>query len=373
MIQIYADGILAYDSRLENYDLIGLKVTTGLNVGGTAEITMPPGHPAFNYFIDYRTIVTIYRDGALRFRGRALYSVDNYHGQRTITCEGEMCLLRDGLYDPYPGIVPDRVTDLNLPTNVFTGALEAYNSQVEEFKRFKIGTISLTDYEDDPQMGGGYIRISVANATPVLDIINKLVEICGGYIVFTTDEDGARVINWLDSLTNRSRQEIEFGKNLLDFSSSGSNNTQLATGIIPYGKEKNGYRTNILGALVNGEAYDKSYIIDEEAQALRGTIMTTRVWDDIGDETKLYNAAKAYLAQLTNPVTALTLTAMDLSHMDKDMGSFKVGDWIRVISAPHKVDEYFQLSQMTEDMINPSQSTINLGKKTETLTGARQK
>ena len=100
--------------------------------------------------------------------------------------------------------------------------------------------------------------------------------------------------------------------------------------------------------------------------------MTTHVWDDIGDETKLYNAAKAYLAQLTNPVTALTLTAMDLSHMDKDMGSFKVGDWIRVISAPHKVDEYFQLSQMTEDMINPSQSTINLGKKTETLTGARE-
>ena len=72
MIQVYADGVLAYDSRLEGYALAGLKITNGLNVGGTAEIILPRDHPAYNYFVAYKTVVTIYRDGVLRFRGRSI-------------------------------------------------------------------------------------------------------------------------------------------------------------------------------------------------------------------------------------------------------------------------------------------------------------
>jgi hypothetical protein len=371
MIQVYADNVLAYDSRLEEYDLVGLKVTTGLNIGGTAEITMPPGHPAFNYFIDYRTIVTIYRDGALRFRGRALYSADTYHGQRTITCEGEMCLFRDGIFDPFQGKNPENNSDVDYAANIFTQALDAYNSQVEEFKRFELAMISLVP--DGTHIGNGYVRLSDICPTPlpVLDVFNKLVELCGGYMVFSSREDGTRGISWLSTLNNRSRQEIEFGENLLDFSSTGGSNTQLATGIIPYGPKdpETGDRMTIQNATIDGLVYRQNYIIDEEAQALRGTIMTTAVWENVWDPVMLYDKAKAYLSQLTSPVTALTLTAMDLSHLDKDVDSFRVGDLIRVKSAPHRVDEYFQLSQLTEDLLDPSQSTISLGKSVPTLTG----
>ena len=100
MIQIFTDNVLAYDSRLERFDLLNLEITTGLNVGGTATITMPWDHPAYNSFVSYRTIVTIYRDGELRFRGRALFPDDTYPQQRTVTCEGELCLLKDGIIRP---------------------------------------------------------------------------------------------------------------------------------------------------------------------------------------------------------------------------------------------------------------------------------
>ena len=40
--EIFQNDVLIYDSRLEEYDLLELTVTTGLNVGGTAEIVMPP-------------------------------------------------------------------------------------------------------------------------------------------------------------------------------------------------------------------------------------------------------------------------------------------------------------------------------------------
>ena len=87
MIQVYADNSLVYDSRLEDYSLLGLKVTTGLNKGGTAEIVMPPHHPAYNIFSSYKTVVTVYRDGLLLFRGRSLYPMDDFYNRRTITCE----------------------------------------------------------------------------------------------------------------------------------------------------------------------------------------------------------------------------------------------------------------------------------------------
>ena len=133
MIQITADGALVYDSRLEEYSLAGLKVTGGLNKGGTAEITMPLGHPAYYNFIGYRTVVAIYRDGVLRFRGHALYPVNDYNNNRTIVCEGELCFLQDAVSRPY--------LHQDSPANIFAAVVGEYNDQVDAFKRFKVGTV----------------------------------------------------------------------------------------------------------------------------------------------------------------------------------------------------------------------------------------
>lgn len=100
MIQAYADDNLIYDSRLEDYWLLELTATTGASISGTATIKMPAGHPAYNLFTSYRTVVTIYRDKELIFRGRALYPSDDFYNRRTITCEGERGFLRDGVIRP---------------------------------------------------------------------------------------------------------------------------------------------------------------------------------------------------------------------------------------------------------------------------------
>ena len=78
MIQLYVDDELVYDSRVKNTALIGLKAQMGLNKGGAATIVLPPKHPAYNKFVSYRSVVTIYRDGVLRFRGRVLYPTDDF-------------------------------------------------------------------------------------------------------------------------------------------------------------------------------------------------------------------------------------------------------------------------------------------------------
>lgn len=352
MIQVFADGQVVYDSRLEQYDLISLKVTTGLNVGGTAEIQMAADHPAYNYFTSYKTIVTIYRDGELLFRGRALYSADNFTRQRTITCEGELCFLRDTINRPYLYQAS--------PRSCFVTLIGAHNKATDAEKRFLVGDVTVTDAND-------YIRVESESAETTLATLNKLLERCGGYIVFTDDEDGNRVIHWLEALDSRSSQSIEFGENLLDFSSTGANTTSLATGLVPYGARNEETKKRLTIESVNG---GKDYIIDEEAQAVRGTIITTATWDDVTEPANLLKKARAYLDDAKVFITSLELTALDLSYLDRSIDSFSVGDMIRVFSPPHGINEDFQLTKKTEDLLNPAQSRVTLGKDIQSLTSA---
>lgn len=351
MIQAYADDNLIYDSRLEDYGLLELTATTGASISGTATIKMPAGHPAYNLFTSYRTVVTIYRDKELIFRGRALYPSDDFYNRRTITCEGERGFLRDGVIRPY--VYQDA------PDAIFTHIIGLYNAQVESFKQFVVGTITVTD-------ANNYVRLEHESAEQVSDTIDKLVERCGGYIVFTTNAAGERVINWLEDPGYQSGQVIEFGENLLDFART-DENTDLATVIIPYGAkdEETGQRVTIESI---NDGVD--FIQDEDAVALRGVVARAVYWDDVTLPENLLRKAQQYLATSKNMVTALELTAVDLHDMDKDIDTFTVGDYVRVRSKPHGVDDLFRLEERTYDLLNPANGKVTLGKSISTLTGA---
>lgn len=351
MIRVYADGELIYDPRLEGYELLGLTAEVGLNKGGTAEIVLPPGHPAYNSFISYRTIVEIYRRDELVFRGRALYPTDDFDNQRTITCEGERCFLRDAVIQPY--------LYQTSPEVIFTDVITRYNKQVEPFKRFRIGVITAKDPND-------YQRIESESATPISEVIDKLVEYVGGYVVFTTAPDGQRVINWYGSLDEMCSQTIEFGENLLDFSSTGAN-TELATVIYPYGakNEETGERVTIKD--VNG---GKLYVQDDEAVALRGTIAAVVFWDDVTLAKNLLTKARKYLQTSKLIVTSLELSALDLSSVDVDIESLHIGTNIRVLSKPHGVDGVFLLTSRKYNFFNAGEDKVVLGKDIVTLTGS---
>lgn len=351
IVQVYADDMLVYDNRLDDYALLGLRVTTALNKGGTAEIVMPPNHPAYNSFVSYRTVVTVYRDGVLLFRGRSLYPIDDFYNRRTIVCEGERGFLRDGVLRPY--LYQDA------PAAIFTDIISLYNAQVEAFKQFTVGTVTVTDPNN-------YIRIENESAEHFSDTIDKLVSRCGGYIVFTTNTSGQRVINWYAELGYQSSQVIEFGENLLDFVRSDAN-TDLATVIIPYGAKDEATGERVTIESVN-DGLD--FIQDYDAVALRGVIAKAVYWDDITQPANLLSKAQQYLANSKMIITSLTLSAVDLSALDKNIDSFRVGDSVRVRSKPHKVDSDFRLAERTYDLLNPALDTVTMGKEVTTLTGS---
>jgi phage minor structural protein len=286
----------------------------------------------------------------LRFRGRALYPVDDYDNQRTVICEGELCFFQDAIARPY--LYEED------PAAIFANLVQTYNSQVEAFKRFKLGDVTVTDPNN-------YVRLESEDAEPVLSVINKLLERCGGYIVFTTDpKDGQRVVHWLASVGRRSGQAIEAGENLFELSRSGAN-TELATALLPYGAKDEATGMRITIASVNG---GRDYITDAAAVAIRGTIMQTVTWDDVTEPSILLQKARQQLDESKLVVTSLTLTALDLSYIDKTVDSYELGDYIRLVSRAHGLNEEFQLTEQTEDLLNPGNDLINLGKEIRTLT-----
>lgn len=351
MIRVYAENTLIYDPNLIGYELLELEVTIGLNKAGTAKIVMPASHFAYDMFISQRTLITIHQNGELLFRGRVLYVTDDWDRNRTLTCEGERCFFCDSVLEPYL-----YQTD---PGAIFSDVVRRHNEQVDTFKQFRVGAVTVKDPND-------YIRLESESADQMSDVLDKLVERVGGYITFTTDSDGQRVINWLASLDHESGQVIEFGENLLDYSATGAN-TEMATVIFPYGAkdETTGQRVTI-EAVNNG----LRYIQDDDAVAIRGRIAKVFYWDDVTLAKNLLTKARKQLDVSKMLVTTLELTAIDLSILDASIDALHVGDNVRVKSAPHGVDELFRLTERTYNLFHPEEDRIVLGKDLITLTSA---
>ena len=351
MILLYFDDTLVYDSRVESYAILGLTAQIGLNKGGTATIILPPGHPAYDEFEPYRTVVSIVRDDELRFRGRVLYHTDDFMRNRTLTCEGERCFLRDGILRAY--------TYKDTPKNIFIDVIGRYNAQVEVFKQFVVGTI-------DSAISNDELVFESEEAESFASVVDKLVELCGGYIVFTTNDLGQRVINWYADVNYSNDQVIEFGANLVDLSSTTAN-TDLATVIIPYGAkdETTGARLTIKS--VND---DLDFIQDDDAVAKYGVICKAVYWDEIPTPEALLVKAQQYLASSKDPLSTIELTAIDLSLLDKSIDSFKVGDRIIVRSKPHGIEDMpFKLLEQSLDFLHPDSDRIVLGKTVTSLIG----
>ena len=351
MLRVYVDDALIYDTNVPNVALLGLTAQIGLNKGGAATIVIPPTHPNYNSFVSYKSVVTIYRDNVLRFRGRALYPTDDFNLIRTITCEGERCFLRDGIHRPY--------SYQDAPANIFATMIGLYNAQVESFKQFVVGTVS--------GISTDVITLTNEEAEPFSETLDKLVEMCGGYIIFTNNTAGKRTINWYADINYSNSQTIEFGENLVDFTRTTAN-SDLATVIIPYGAkdETTGERLSI--ASVNG---DLDFIKDDEAVATYGFIAKAVYWDEIVTPEALLIKAQQYLNKSKNPVSSLSLTAIDLSLLDKSIDSFMIGDTIRVRSKPHGLeDDLYQLTEQSIDFLHPQNDRVTLGKTVTSLTGA---
>lgn len=354
MYQVYCDNFLLYDGIREELKLFDAKINLELNKVGSFDFKIYSNHPHFNRLKKLKPIITAYRNNELVFRGRILNDTQGFYNEKKVVCEGEMAFLIDSIQRPY--------SYTGNVKGLFEQFIVNHNAQVDTEHQFKVGKVTVVDPND-------YINRSDTQYLNTWESINKkLIEPLGGYLIVRHEEDGV-YIDYLSELDGLITQEIEFGKNMIDFEKA-IKGDDLVTGVIPLGAKINDAQGNDTGHRLTIEAVNDGidYLFDEEAVKLYGKIYKTEIWDDVTEPSNLLRKGKEYLANAIQLSASITLNAVDLSYINKDVGSFRLAGNVKVKSKPHGVDAYFLVSKLSLDLLKPQNDKLTLGVNYKTFT-----
>lgn len=287
------------------------------------------------------------------FMGRVLHENKGFYKRKDIYCEGQLAFLLDSVQRPYSfqGDVPE----------LFSQFINNHNDQVESWKQFRVGNVTVTDAND-------YInRESSQYPNTLEEIKGKLVDLIGGYLVPRL-QNGIRHLDYLKDPGKKNSQVIEFGKNLLDITEY-ITAEDVFTVLIPLGERLKDGEGNETGRLTIESVNDgKDYIESELGISLFGRIVRTKEWDDITIADNLLRAGDSHLESVIEMAVSIVIKAYDLHIADVKAELICVGDDVRVISPPHGIDAFFRCTRIELDLLEPGNSVYTFGFSFTTLT-----
>lgn len=349
MYQVYCDNFLLYNDQLKGYEIFNPKVELELNQIGAFDFTIYNSHPNFDQLKRLKSIIKVYQDDFLMFRGRILNDEQGFYNEKQVSCEGELAFLIDSIQRPY---------DFSgTPAELFTQFITNHNAQVDAEHQFKVGNITVTDPND-------YIARSESEYLNTWESIQKkLIDTNGGYIWVRYEEDGV-YIDYLEELNLLSPQEIEFGKNLLDLKRR-TKGEDIATAIIPLGAKEEDSENRLNIASVNNGV---DYVYNQEAVDAYGWIFKVRTWDDVTEADNLLKKGNESLQEQMKLLYTVELNAADLATVDKTIESFHLGTQVRVTTNPHSINQLFLVSKLSIDLLQPASNKLTLGDSIYTMT-----
>lgn len=348
MYVIYADGEVLYSPNLakESYSVISPKLTTGLKKAGSLAFLLPPTNAMYDKLQKLKSVITVFRDEEEIFRGRVLHDEKDFYNRKNVYCEGELSFLLDSQQRPY--------SFRGAPADLFRQYLTNHNSRVDKEKQFEVGEITVTDPNDY------IIRSNSDYSNTLAEMKAKLEDNLGGYLR-PRYHDGIRYMDYVKEYGKVSTQVIQFGVNLLDIKEYISAE-EVFTVLIPVGAEQSDSEGNSLGRLtIENVNAGKDYIEDEAAILLFGRIERVEKWDDVTIPENLLSKGKVFLQSGIEMAVTLTIKAVDLHLIDVDTECVSLGDYVRVVSLPHKMDKYFLCSKIVLDLAHPDKSEYTFG------------
>jgi hypothetical protein len=347
MYRVYCDGLPIYNDKLEGLKIFSPSLDLELNKTGSFSFTIYPDHPYYGSIQKLKSIITVYQEDYLLFRGRVLDDEIGFYNERKVTCEGELAFLLDSIKRPYDftGGVAEYLALL----------LDSHNAQVDETKRFTLGNVTVTDPND-------YIVRSNIDYTDTWKEMNdKLLTLLGGFLS-VRHADGVAYLDYLADFALLSPQKIEFGKNLLDQKRI-IKGADVATVVIPLGaklKDAEGKDTDkrLTIETVNGGA---DFIEDAAAISQYGTIVKTVIFDDVTIAENLKAKGQAYLSSLVKLPESIELTAADLATVSTSFSSFHLGTYVDVVSKPHGLNQKFLVRKLSINLLDPAANKLTLG------------
>jgi archaellum component FlaC len=359
--RLYANDelIFASDWADPEYQLISPIIKMEANKAGSVEFTMLPRHPFYDTLSIMKTRIDVYRDEELIFSSRVLSNDTDTYKQRKVYCEGALAYLVDSIFGPSKGT---RTAEEH-----FRLLIDSHNAQVEDTKKFTVGSIEIDEKAESHIFGEDNYRETFSA------IQSDLIDSFGGYLRIRY-ENGVRYIDYLKSYNTTSSQTIEFGQNLIDLMNK-QTGEDLFTVLLPIGKDK-----LTIEAAGDSQKYTHNgkYLENAEAIASYGRILKTEDFGDITDAGTLMEKAEKYMTDNYKGIPPeLSIKAIDLHQFYPTVRPFNLGDSITVKSPIHGVERVLICTAIEINIKDPSKTQYTLTdpnqitlRKDRTLTGS---
>ena len=383
--KIFCDEYILYDSQLNEFQVEIPVLKQELNTANELTFTIYPNHPYFNNISKLSSLVRVYRDSNLIFKGRVIDSELGFHNEKKITCEGVLAFLLDSVIRPFDFPNDDQFSSLdyehdNVIEYFLNWILTCHNEQAKDFQKIQLGNVTVTDPNN-------YLtRSSIEYLSSWEVITSRLIKSYGGYLVIR-EENGVNYLDYLEDFTSDGTktgnklvctQKIEFGANLLDLTEE-IGGADIKTGIIPLGarlEDADGNQTDEYltienlpdGILSEGIVKTGDHILNTTLAETYGVIYEVVKWEDVKIAENLQAKVLSYLADSVKFKSEITIKAIDLKLTNDQIGAFKIGEYIRCLSSPHGLDDLYLLQKISIDMKNPQATTIELNKSSLTFT-----
>lgn len=334
-------------------------IVKGINSIDSFSFSISPNNLGFNEITDFKSIIKVYNYNRKKyeFQGRVLYSKSNMDSSGMI--------YKDVVCESYLGYLNDStqfyVTERNWGVReLLQHIINVHNNQVEEEKKFEIGTVTVTDANDN-------VYIGIQKTSSYKCINEKLIATLGGEISLRI-EGNHKYIDYLIETGEQKNTTIERCKNMKSISKE-SNPSSFITKLYPYGAkiknssgEETEERVNI-SSVNNGNLF----IQDEEAINVYGIHCDYIEFDDVTDPKNLLSKAKAYLKEKNKIQQKYSVTALDLSIINLDYDDFEVCNYYPVKNKLLNINDNLRILKKTIDICSPTSSTLEFGDKLYSL------
>lgn len=350
MYRIMLDDNTIYYPNDDKAVLDDITLNLELNTAGTLTFTCPSQNPCYELIKNRKSIVSVWRDDEEIFFGEVREQVKDLYGSKKVTCVGLLTYLADS-------IQPQKEYHDQSSYQLLEKLLQAHNSQVDDYKKIRIGFVTVSDSNDSLYRFTNF-------ETTLEAIMGKMVEKLGGYVRLRK-EDGKLYLDYLrlEEMGKATSQHISFGLNLLEYAENLSAE-DVTTAVIPLGKEleNENSENEVLKKHVDITSINngKNYIVSREAQKTFGWVCKVINFNNVTVPTNLMRKATKWLQDNQFEHVEISLRAVDLSELGLYYATIECGDRVRCLAPQFGMDRVFPVVKKTIPIQKPGEMRIVL-------------
>lgn len=347
-----------HSPQTDDLKLFDPKIVKAVGAIDSFSFSIYPNHSAYNKLNYLTTLVEVWNEmeNILLFKGRVLEPTDSMKetGEffKEIICEGELAYLHDSVqrWGKWQNLTP---------AQFFKALIDEHNSQVEEYKQFTVGQVTVTNSTDN------VYRYTDDDVDTYDTIQDKLIDRLGGELQIRY-ENGVRYIDYLEQIGDKGAQKIELSVNLQSISRK-VDPTEMITVLKPLGEhlEQEDDNTDAsdprltIASVNNGSPY----LRDEAKIAQFGVRVAAQVWDDVTVPANLKSKGQNFLQNQKTALVQYQVDAVDLAPLKLTIDCFKCGWWYETYNPLMGIDEALRVVGLSINLNDPTASTLSIGDK----------